>query len=242
MKTVSRTMDKCVYCRKDFPNTELTADHVIARSWYPEEPLGTIQRVTAPACRECNQGYSKIERYALQRLAACVDTGKQAAKGIWEKVFRSLRVQDAKDDRDREHRRASWEAFTRDIREIQGEVPQSALPSFASNHALGSSTAVLVDAKRLNSVIEKWALGFHPSVWGGPVEPDAEIEIVHATEEAAEIAFQELERYWKTIDQGVGVQIRYLAVRDGNRRRTVYEFTIWEQFKARCSIEEIFGD
>ena len=69
---------------------------------------------------------------------------------------------------------------------------------------------------------------------------DAEIAVLHVPmeEAATQEAFRDSEGHWKRIDCGPGIQIRYLAVRKGDERKSLYEFRIWETFVAHVSISE----
>lgn len=50
---------RCVYCGR--PNAK-SVDHVVPRSLYPpSQPPGRFQRITVPACLECNNGFADDE-------------------------------------------------------------------------------------------------------------------------------------------------------------------------------------
>jgi hypothetical protein len=232
-------LSRCVYCRKDFPHASLTRDHVIAGSWYPQSTPQTVQRITALSCRPCNTDrYSANERYLFLRLAACVDPKLPGAEGIWEKAKRTMDVARAQDDKERAHRQGAREAMGRGAFEMENIPDSGVLPSFAQNFDMGSRTAMVIRADALDSIAEKWGLGVHSHVWKEAATVDAEVAILHIGEAAAHEAFRGSEGHWKSIDCGPGIQIRYLATREGRERHSLYEFRIWETFVTHVSIRE----
>ena len=61
---------RCVYCQDREAGT---ADHVIARGFFPEDKRGDLPKV--PACSECNNAKSKLEH----TLTAIMPFGAQHA-------------------------------------------------------------------------------------------------------------------------------------------------------------------
>jgi hypothetical protein len=231
-------LSRCVYCRKDFPHAGLTRDHVIAGSWYPQSTPQTVQRITALSCRPCNTRYSANERYLLLHLAACVDPKLPGADGIWEKAKRTMDVTRARDDKERAHRQGARERLGRSAFEMENIPDGGVLPSFVQNFNLGSRTAMVIEAGKLNSVVEKWGLGVHSHVWKEAALVDAEVEVLHVGEPVTQEAFRGSEEHWKSIDCGPGIQIRYLAEREVDERYSLYEFRIWETLVTHVSIRE----
>ena len=230
-----KSMTKCVYCRADFP--EITSDHVIASSWYPPITPSTVQRLTVPSCKSCNNRYSAIERYALLRLAACANPQIPASQGVWERASRALDVEAAKSAFDRVHRQDAREAFYRDTEEIDNLPAEGVLPSFLSNYyEAGSRTAVHIQRHKLNDLIKKWSLGIHYHLWKNPASQQAEITAIHLSDDDAADAFQETMECWGTIDLGPEIQISYLSGGEENDRCSIYKFTIWGQFTAYGTI------
>jgi hypothetical protein len=230
-------LHRCVYCRNTFPRKRLTRDRVIAGSWYPRSTPSKVQRITALSCADCNVSrYSAAEGYLLLRLSACVDPQLPAANGIWEQARQAMDVTLATDERERACRQAAWDAFNQDTAEIDTPPAQGLLPAFASNFDIGSRTLVRIQADRLDSVAEKWALGIHSHVWKEPAAADAEMAVLHISEADAQDIFRGTEGHWKTIDRGPGISVLYLADREGTE--TLYEFKIWGQVMAHVSIRE----
>ena len=50
---------RCAYCGHQRPNTD---DHVVSRALYPPSKASSrVQRITVPACKECNAGWKDAE-------------------------------------------------------------------------------------------------------------------------------------------------------------------------------------
>ena len=227
---------QCVYCLGEFPRAQMSDDHVIAGSWYPDTTDERVQRLTAPACRNCNSGkFAAIERYLLLRLAMCVDPTDPAAAGVWDRAKRSVDPKRAKGDKDRRHRQMQKDALTRDLRELES-VPQHALPFSIVNFATGSRVSVDISAERLNSLIQKWTRGFYYCIHGVPLSTAANIEVMHISDRAALEAFVKIWHHARAIDGGIGVQVRFWSAEESGRREELYVYSIWKQFRAYAAV------
>jgi hypothetical protein len=197
---------QCVYCLGEFPRAQITNDHIIAGSWYPATTPSAVQRWTAPACRRCNNHFSPIEGYVHARLAACVDPTHPAAAGMWEKARNSIDPKLARTAREREHRirqrNAFWSGLTR-LREASAHT----LPFSISNLAQGSRTGLIIEAEKLNSLVEKWVRGIYYKIHGHALSSDCEISVIHIQEEEAATAFGKFWQQRKCLDAGPGIQV-----------------------------------
>ena len=79
----------CIHCVKSEGSTD---DHIFPSSWYPTSTPSTVQRLTAPCCPDCNGEFGKLEKDLLIRLVLALDTSSDAARGLDERVFRSLGI------------------------------------------------------------------------------------------------------------------------------------------------------
>jgi hypothetical protein len=229
---------QCVYCRKSLPRAQITDDHIIAGAWYPDSTPSTVQRWTAPACRECNNHFSADERYIHTRLAACIDTTHPAASGMWEKAKASIDPERARGERDREHRRRQRNAFWGGLMTLD-EPPQSTLPFSAPNFDQGSRTGLTIEASRINSLVEKWARGIYYKIHGHPVSASGKISVEHLREGAVEVAFGQFWSQRTILDAGPGIQMSYLSIDEVPRRADVYLFKIWGKFEVFASIDDV---
>lgn len=229
---------QCVYCLDNFPRAQITDDHIIAGSWYPDTTPSTVQRWTAPACQKCNNHFSPIERYVHARLAACVDATHPAAAGMWEKAKHSIDPARARNRRDREHRLRQWGAFWSEVTSLS-EPPVHTLPFSAPNFSKGSRTGLKINGKKLNSLVEKWVRGIYYKIHGHPLSSRGEISVIHLPEGAAATAFGKFWDERNILDAGPGVHVSYLSAQEGSKRADVYEFKIWSQFKVFASADDI---
>jgi hypothetical protein len=228
---------QCIYCLGKFPRAQITDDHIIAGSWYPDTTPSTVQRWTAPACTSCNNRYSPIERYVHARLAACIDPTHPAAAGMWEKAKSSIDPKRARNRRDREHRIRQRNAFWSGLTELR-QPPAHTLPFSISNFAKGARTGLIIEGEKLNTLVEKWAKGVYYKIHGHALSTDGEISVIHIHEEEAAAAFGKFWEQRKLLDAGPGIQVSYLSVDEGTKRADVYVFKIWNQFEVFASADD----
>lgn len=82
----------CAYCRAPAPETK---DHVIPHELYPPSKLDSrVQRLTVPACENCNHGWSNDEPH-FRTLLTLAGEPNAAVRELWDGVVnRSLREKD----------------------------------------------------------------------------------------------------------------------------------------------------
>jgi len=227
---------QCIYCLGHFSAAQITDDHIIAGSWYPETTPSTVQRWTAPACRSCNNRFSSTEQYVHARLAACIDPTHPAA-GMWEKAKRSIDPKRARGRRDKEQRIRQRRAFWKGLRTL-ARAPAHTLPFSIQNLAKGSRTGLIIDAKKVNGLAEKWGRGIYYKIHGHPVSSNAEIEVIHLPEGAVGEAFGGFWEQRKILDAGPGIQVSYLSTEDSSKRADVYLFRIWDQVEIFVAVDD----
>jgi hypothetical protein len=82
----------CAYCGG--PNAD-TMDHVVPGCLYPAS--STAPRLTIPACKACNNGWSDDEAHFRTVLTLAGEEANSVAKELWKgKVLRSLRAADGR--------------------------------------------------------------------------------------------------------------------------------------------------
>src|SRR5437763_7089967 len=106
----------CVHC--GHYAAQLTSDHVLPESWYPESTPPGIEKWQAPSCEECNHEYGKLERFVFQHLAFGVDPWIIGGEGIGERAFRSIDPGAGKNENDRAHRNAGLESMNRRLTRV----------------------------------------------------------------------------------------------------------------------------
>jgi hypothetical protein len=234
-------MRLCVYCLRMFPRAQMTDDHIIASSWYPDTTPSTVQRLTAPACRNCNNNkFAPIERYALVRLAMSIDPTVPGADGIHAKAMRSIDPAQAKTGKDRKHRAKQRDALMRDLVPAHAGT-KGVLPFSAKNLALGVRTGLSIDGKRLDAVVEKWTRGYYYGTHRVPLSSFAKVEVWFVSDQQAGEAFENIWQHARAIDGGPGVQVRYWSAEESGSRIDICAFSLWGgQVRMYSGVNETF--
>lgn len=228
----------CVYCLRVIGADEGTEDHVIARSWFPSTTPNNTQKWKVPACRACNNKFSRDEQDLLLRLAHCADPKHPAARDIYHTARRAIDLARSRDARDRARRESARRRFIGSVRDIAALPPGGVLPSFSGNYLLGSRTAIVVPARLLNGVVDKWTRGLHFVLLGQPVPPSAAVTALHLEPEAAKEITEYLRRCGVVYNRGPGVEVMQVSASEGSQRESIYRYLIWQQFQAFAIVEE----
>lgn len=229
-------MPVCIYCLKE--SSRLTADHVFARSYYPASTTPDVERWTVPACAACNNEFSRLEESVLLRLAACVDPKHPAAAGIWEKAYRSIDANKARDENDRRARAKKQREFLRGTKLFQSKPETGVLPSFDKNWEQGSRMGILVPADDLNTLVRKWVRGVHYKTVGRIIPDASAIDVFHVDERVAQAALSDILERATTHHRGPGIEITQAIGSDATEVMTLYRFVIWDQFAVHASLRE----
>lgn len=228
----------CVYCHGAVGADEITEDHVIARSWFPSTTPNNTQKWKVPACRSCNNKFSRDEQDLLLRLAHCADPKHPAARDIYQAARRSIDLGRARDARDRARRESARRRFVGNVRDIAALPPGGVLPSFSGNYLRGSRTAIVVPARLLNGVVEKWTRGLHFALLGEPVPLSGTVTVLHLKSEAAKEISDYLRRSGTVYNRGPGVEVMHVSATEGSQRESIYRYLIWQQFQSFSIVEE----
>jgi NMD protein affecting ribosome stability and mRNA decay len=78
----------CSYCGVS-PTTDM--EHIVPRCFYPSsKATSTVQRVTIPACRSCNDGWADDEAHTKHVLLVAGESNA-AVQELWPSAFRADR-------------------------------------------------------------------------------------------------------------------------------------------------------
>lgn len=92
----------CTYCT--MPTDEPEEEHTCPRSWYPEG-VTPSQMLVVPSCPDCNDRYSRIEERVRGRLGVALSGATDTeARGVGDRVLRSISSAHGTSKRDAEHR------------------------------------------------------------------------------------------------------------------------------------------
>jgi hypothetical protein len=227
---------QCAYCLGIIAASEVTVDHVIARSWYPAD-TPPVAKWKVPSCEKCNNRYSAVEQSTLTRLAFCLDPKDPSVGEIAQRALRSIRPREGKSHRDIKHRFNARQALLRDVMPITDTRARGILPSFVENFSKGSRTGIMIPSRALEGVVIKWIRGVHFCEFGHPVPADHEVSAYFVDDEVAATAFGEILQHANRIQKGPGIEVLIWQVTEGDLSITQYAFNIWQQFRAYGSVE-----
>lgn len=226
---MSKGFQVCAYCGERTPDKDITADHVIARSWYPEAAVQQ-QKPTVPSCRKCNNSFSTPERDLLTRLSFCMDPEDPQLARITTRVKRSINPREAKNPRDWMARFNQRQQIIADLRPLNQRTRAGLLPSFQSNEEKGSNTVIQIPSELLDLVLEKWIRGFFFLELGYPVPEGFEVSTYHLRDKDANDAFREvwhMGKHWKPSE---GVHIAHFVTDE--RNGYAMAALLWKEFRA----------
>ena len=163
MRTPDRK-DRCVHCHALLTPSTTTKDHIFPSSWYPASTPQNLAKWTVPSCKACNERYSRIEEELLTRFTLCLDPKAEAAVGLYDRVKRSINLEDAPNQREAKIRKAKLRKLNLTYltnEEIQRVPAANFLPGFGpfSNDISPDKLAVIIPFDFINSYIEKLCKG-----------------------------------------------------------------------------------
>lgn len=217
------TKDRCVHCLR--VSDDLTADHVIPNSWYPDTTPATVQRWTVPSCRQCNRALGQLEKDLLIRLVLCVDPKSRAASGLAAKVFRSLGLDaDGLSDNEKAHReklRIKIRSEMMSQTEVAGKPGK--IPRLGPPEDQAAEWAIVIPWAGLSIMAEKIARGCEHKIKDRLVEDPYGIRTF--VTESDEIQ-EPYASFAKVFEFGPGFRIRRVfAAEDHNV--VIYWISIW---------------
>ena len=88
MREARTELRQCPYCLAEFPDTDMTDDHVIARSWFPAE-TPPVAKWKVRSCRACNNEKSADDEIRAQAFSGVMEHAKiiQKGPGVEVKIF-----------------------------------------------------------------------------------------------------------------------------------------------------------
>lgn len=150
---------RCVYCLKFFD--DLTLDHVIPRSWYPENTETDLCKWTVPSCVECNSSYGEVEKELLIRFGVCLDPNDSSSKGISEKAIRSIDPNVGKSEKDSKARSLKKEQIKKQIITFNQVSDKGFYPNFGYTYEkkFSKMPAILISKESIELFCEKIVKG-----------------------------------------------------------------------------------
>jgi hypothetical protein len=227
---------ECPYCLREFPDKEMTDDHVIARSWFPAK-TPPVAKWKVRCCQACNNEKSAVEADVLGRLAWCLDPKRSDLADITARARRSIDPRRGKTPREIMHRFNRREAMRRSVVDIRSGGDPGVLPYFIENFEAGSRTGIEISAESLDGLVQMWVRGIHLREVGWTIPRGYEILVIHANDATRAQALSGVMEHAKIIQKGPGVEVKIFHAEEPIEFMTFYAFDIWNVLKFNATVE-----
>jgi hypothetical protein len=225
---------RCVYCLREFET--LTSDHIFPKSWYPETTPANLEKWQVPACGGCNQKYSQLEEYLLTRLGMCLDPNNPRAKGIGEKVIRSLTPKYGRGSLDTFMRKKKLKKFVKEIRPVSKMPREGRLPGLKlAPGADEAGIAIPISQSQLKEMGEKVVRGLVYYHYQQYIEKDHIVEVWFPYESAAQRVIGMLEGVGKKYEREPGIDVT-IGLASDDPQSALFFIEIWGQYKMYATI------
>jgi len=224
----------CIYCLAHC--TELTTDHVIPRSWYPDSSPKGIWKFQVPSCKKCNNYYSKIEQNLLLKLGMCLNRSDIKCAGVPQKVMRSLSPGAGKNYRDSKARLRKREEIKRAIKEIPRRLPYGILPNFGSSLvSTETAAAIKVEEHNLMEFAKKLVRGVTYILSSSLIYNDDQIEVLVCEQGKANEFEAIIRKFGKKHSLAPGLNVSYVAAADCPEALMI-RIEIWSRLIFYCFV------
>ena len=217
----------CAYCGS--ASNDLTEDHVIPRAWSGNAEAAAAPKLKVPACRPCNNRFSKVERELAVAFGLTTWTDDELMGHLAASAARSVKPSAARNEKDRERRLLA-------MRKLQHKqiLPWSVVDEHPDSVLMGTVVdrseqfAINVSGDALHTMAEKIARGVWFTENGSPVTLGYAVHSlpVHG------VCPPELERLFqqhgKELRIGRSTVIRYGPMPD-DPATAIFEIKLWER-------------
>lgn len=225
------TKQKCIHCLEYFD--ELTEDHILPDSWYPDSTPSNLEKWTAPACERCNSKLGKVEEALFDKLSICFDENDIASSGLYMKKL----LHKPEDERS-----AGRQAkFLMDI--LKSSVPylyddniDNVLKRGTPKEGVRTRNMIRIPGKELYLVSKKIIKGLEFKLRNRLVSEDIKIEIIipHANNEKELKLINKWEELISPIEEnthrGYGFVVNY-GVNPSDEDWIIYNVLVWNHLE-----------
>ena len=231
VKTESGT---CIYCLEHSDN--ITVDHVIPRSWYPDTTPMNQEKWKAPCCEGCNNRYSKIEKNLLERIGLCLDPKDVVTMGIPQKALRALKPSFGKDKKDSVSRAKKGDSIKSKLYQIRGDSLKGVLPHFGPKQGVINESPATVDISELDllKIGEKLIRGMLYVTGEYYIGPEYEVKSYINTEEANRMFEEWYAKHGITYKLAPGIEA--VMIQRDNPWVSLFRFMIWNRLIIHGSV------
>lgn len=219
---------RCIHCLKQFD--QLTWDHVLPDSWYPEL-AGNHEKWQAPSCELCNNELGKLEENLLIKLGLCLDPLDMSSHGIPDKVLRSLNPEVGRNERDKEFRQKKRKK-TQNETSVYEELPsRSIFPNFGPlpNVIYQGYPTIDINPADLEKFARKVVRGIAYIADKSFIEDTYEIEIFFLDNDKAEGMKKLVNTNGELFDRKPGLLAKRRII-ENDPVGGIYYIEIWERF------------
>lgn len=214
----------CAYCGELVP--ELTEDHVIPRAWSGNADAAAAAKWKVPACRTCNNRWSKIERELTIAVGLTTWTDDDIMGDVAARATRSVKPSAGRNEKDRAHRRAALAKLRTQI------LPWAVVDQHPNSVLLGEvvdrdeQLAFNLSGAALRALAEKIVRGVWFLVHGSPVKSGYEIDSWPWRGAFPLAPF--VAQHGRELRIGRSVVVRCASPAD-DAHAAVFEITLWER-------------
>ena len=221
----------CAYCDSAEGRE---GEHVFPRSWYPDTTPPTVQRLTVPACRDCNERWEQVERKLADEILLVVSPNRPEIAGVQERLTRAWKATAEQKPDERRHRIGRASKVLKTMLWAP-PVPGRALATLrtAGGLLVRASPARRIENHLLRDIAEKFIKGLHYDETGGEVLRALKVDaaFIASDERLALLGKDIADALRIVLEQNpihdLGPGFWYRRHREG--ARSVWAFRIWGQ-------------
>ena len=219
---------RCIHCLKQFD--QLTWDHVLPDSWYPEL-ADNHEKWQAPSCEFCNNELGKLEENLLTKFGLCLDPLDKNSQGIPEKVIRSLNPEVGRNERDKEFRQKRRKKTQNETRVLEEPPSQNIFPNFGPlpNVIYQEYPTIEINPEDLEKFARKVVRGIAYIADKSFIEDNYEIEIFFLENDKAEGMKKFVDTNSEVFDRKPGLLAKRRLV-ENDPVGGIYYIEIWYRF------------
>ena len=215
----------CAYCAN--ASDDLTEDHVIPRAWSGNAEAAAAPKLKVPACRPCNNRFSKVERELGTGFGLTTWTDDELMGDLAASAARSVKPSAARNEKDRQGRLLA-------MRKLQHTqiLPWSVVDEHPDSVLMGTVVdrsqqfAIKLSGEALHTMAEKIARGVWFSETGSPVKSGYAVSTQPVRGTCPPELHQLFEQHGTELRIGRSTVIRYAPMPD-DPATAMFEIRLW---------------
>lgn len=222
-----RAQGLCAYC--GIESDDLTEDHVIPRAWSGNPEAAAAPKLKVPACRPCNNRFSKVERELSFAFGLTTWTDDELMADLAASAARSVKPSAARNEKDKERRLMA-------LRKLQHKqiLPWRVVDEHPDSVLMGTVVdrseqfAFNLSGEALHTMAEKIARGVWFAENGTPVKRGYEVRCQPVLGTCPPELDQLLRQHGRELRIGRSAAIRYAQMPD-DPATAMFEISLWER-------------